>query len=190
MQSTGWSVSIRQSSIGDGFVVASCRHLILRAVITFVGITNVGHDRTQLANMAKQAKSVLERDELKVVADRGYYSGKEIDRYYASSLVCGECPQKANCTNGKERRVCRWEHEHVLEELDKRMTNEPEQMGVRRSTVEHPLGTIKTWIGHTHFQMKTIARVSTEMSLHVLSYNLKCVINIMGVENLIKAMAA
>ena len=78
----------------------------------------------------------------------------------------------------------------MLDELDKRMANEPEQMGVRRSTVEHPFGTIKSWMGHTHFQMKTMARVSTEMSLHVLSYNLKRVISIMGVENLIKAIEA
>ena len=78
----------------------------------------------------------------------------------------------------------------MLDELEKRMINNPEQMGIRASTVEHPFGTIKSWMGHTHFQMKTMARVSTEMSLHVLSYNLKRVINIMGVENLIKAMEA
>ena len=78
----------------------------------------------------------------------------------------------------------------MLDELEKRMINKPEQMGIRGSTVEHPFGTIKSWMGHTHFQMKTMARVSTEMSLHVLSYNLKRVINIMGVENLIKAIDA
>ena len=84
----------------------------------------------------------------------------------------------------------RWEHEYVIDELDKRMANEPDRMGTRRSTVEHPFGTIKSWMGHTHFQMKTMPRVATEMSLHVLSYNLKRVISILGVQNLITAIEA
>lgn len=63
-------------------------------------------------------------------------------------------------------------------------------MKVRRSTVEHPYGTIKSWMGATHFQMKTLKRVSAEMSLHVLAYNMKRVINIMGTKQLIAAMQA
>jgi len=63
-------------------------------------------------------------------------------------------------------------------------------MKVRRSTVEHPFGTIKFWMGATHFQMKTLKRVSVEMSLHVLAYNLKRVMNIMGPDRLIEAMQA
>lgn len=111
-----------------------------------------------------------------------------LDRYWSSA--CTSCKIKDRCTTAVSRRVTRWEHEHVLDELDKRMANEPEKMGTRRSTVEHPFGTIKCWMGHTHFQMKTMARVGTEMSLHVLSYNLKRVINILGVQNLIKAIEA
>ncbi len=121
---------------------------------------------------------------------RSVEAGKEIYRYYASQATCQDCPLKSKCTKGKERRVSRWEHEDVLDELEKRMVNEPEKMGDRRATVEHPFGTIKSWMGHTHFQMKTMARVGIEMSLHVLSYNLKRVIAIMGVENLIKAIEA
>lgn len=113
---------------------------------------------------------------------------KVMFRYYASSLTCGRCPKKQNCTTATERRVNRWEHEEVIDELDKRMANEPERMGRRRSTVEHPFGTIKSWMGHTHFQTKTMERVGTEMSLHVLSYNLKRVISLLGVQNLITAM--
>jgi len=70
------------------------------------------------------------------------------------------------------------------------MERNPDMMKVRRSTVEHPFGTIKAWMGSTHFQMKTMGRVSAEMSLHVLAYNLKRVIKIMGVTQLIEAMQA
>jgi len=115
---------------------------------------------------------------------------KVMYRYYTSSLTCGSCPKKQNCTTGKERRIDRREHERVIDALDKRMANEPERMGTRRATVEHPFGTIKSWMGHTHFLMKTMPRVATEMSLHVLSYNLKRVINIFGVQNLIRAIEA
>ena len=78
----------------------------------------------------------------------------------------------------------------MLDELEKRMVNEPKQMRVRRATVEHPFGTIKAWMGHTHFLTKTMDKVSTEMSLHVLSYNLRRVINIVGPNELRKAIAA
>ena len=214
-------------------------------------VTNIGNDRAQLSNMAKQAKAILEVEKLDVLADRGYYSVVEIlacdenditpylpktftsgnwaaglydrsdfiydkstdtyrcpadqilkrrsksthgekvmYRYYTSSLTCGSCPKKLKCTTAKERRVDRWEHEDVIDELDKRMANEPERMSTRRETVEHPFGTIKSWMGHTHFQMKTKPHVGTEMSLHVLSYNLKRVISLLGVQNLITAIKA
>lgn len=121
---------------------------------------------------------------------RSLESGRYIDTYFASNPVCAACPLKPNCTTGAHRRVRRWEHEHVLDELEKRMVNEPKQMRVRRATVEHPFGTIKAWMGHTHFLTKTMDRVSTEMSLHVLSYNLRRVINIVGPDELRKAIAA
>lgn len=108
------------------------------------------------------------------------------DKYWSSA--CTSCKIKERCTTGTNRRVARWEHEHVLEELDKRMANEPERMGTRRSTVEHPFGTIKSWMGHTHFQMKTMSRVATEMSLHVLAYNLRRVLTILGPEELARAI--
>ena len=70
------------------------------------------------------------------------------------------------------------------------MERAPDMMKLRRSTVEHPFGTLKSWMGSTHFQMKTIKRVSAEMSLHVLAYNLKRVIKILGTVELMKAMQA
>jgi hypothetical protein len=63
-------------------------------------------------------------------------------------------------------------------------------MGVRRRTVEHPFGTIKSWMGSTHFQMKVLKHVGTEMALHVLAYNLTRVMNIVGIKPLIAAIAA
>ena len=93
------------------------------------------------------------------------------------------------CTTGKERRVSRWEHEHVLEALEQRLDREPDRRRVRRTTSEHPFGTLKAWMDATHFQTKTLPRVGTEMSLPVLAYNLRRVINIMGAKPLIAAIA-
>ena len=97
---------------------------------------------------------------------------------------------KDQCSTGKERRITRWEHEHILEDVQRRLDEHPERMRQRRETVEHPFGTIKSWMGSTHFQMKTLKRVGTEMALHVLAYNLKRVMNIMGIAPLIAAMNA
>ena len=243
--------SMATSGHGTGMVaynvqaaVDSRHHLILAHEVT-----NQGHDRKQLANMAAQAKSILSADDLTVVADRGYYSGEEIKtcdeagiktylpklqtsgnqakglfgkrdfiyhsgydeyecpageraifrgcrqeggkmirRYWSSS--CVRCSIKSQCTTGKERRISRWEHEAILDELEDRMERAPDMMKVRRSTVEHPFGTLKSWMGSTHFQMKTIKRVSAEMSLNVLAYNLKRAMKILGPVELMKAMQA
>jgi transposase len=86
--------------------------------------------------------------------------------------------------------VSRWEHEAVLDALEERMDREPVRMRIRKCTVEHSFGTIKNWMGSTHFQMKTLERVSTEMSLHVLAYNMKRVMQIMGAAPLIDAIGA
>jgi hypothetical protein len=199
--------------------------------------------------MGKQAKAVLGRDQLKVVADRGYYNGdevraceqagieaylpkpktsgnrargqfdrsefhykaaddeyecpagerliyrftqmdkgKEIRRYWSSA--CTACPIKDKCTTGEYRRIGRWVHEAVVERAQARLNEQPGAMRLRRATVEHPFGTIKSWMGSTHFSMKTLPRVSTEMSLHVLAYNLKRVINLIGTRQLIAAIEA
>lgn len=114
--------------------------------------------------------------------------GKTIRRYWSSA--CINCLMKPQCTTGKYRRVSRWEHEAVLDVVDARIEREPERMNARRETVEHPYGTIKHWMGYTHFQMRTLERVSAEMSLHVLAYNLKRVMNIMGIGALIEALQA
>jgi transposase len=212
-------------------------------------VTNLGTDRSQLSAMAKRTKAALETETLDVVADRGYFNGKEIlacDRaaitvtlpkpltsgskakgrfgkqdfaYLAEAdtyrcpagerLVyhftnqekgltlrhywtnaCQECAIKHQCTTGKERRITRWEHEHVLEAVERRLDEHPEKMRQRRETVEHPFGTIKSWMGSTHFQMKTLKRVGTEMALHVLAYNLKRVMAIIGIGPLIAAISA
>jgi transposase len=212
-------------------------------------VTNQGSDRRQLANMAKQAKSVLATEALTAVADRGYYrsedihecenanitsylpkpntsgnrakgqfgrddfsyiseddeykcpagqrlarratmqdKGKTMYRYWTT--VCRQCPMKAECTSGKERRVTRWEHEEVLEAAQARLDRNPDMMRIRRATVEHPFGTLKAWMGSTHFLTKTLDRVSTEMSLHVLAYNMKRMMNIFGTKPLIEAIGA
>jgi hypothetical protein len=114
--------------------------------------------------------------------------GKILHRYWTS--VCRQCPLKAQCTSGRERRVTRWEHEEVLEAAQARLDRNPDMMRIRRTTVEHPFGTLKAWMGSTHFLTKTIDRVSTEMSLHVLAYNMKRMMKIIGTKPLIEAIRA
>ncbi len=114
--------------------------------------------------------------------------GLALRRYWTN--VCPDCPMKALCTPGKERRVSRWEHEEVLEAVQQRLDEHPEKMRQRRETVEHPFGTIKARMGATHFLMKRLKNVRTEMALSVLAYNLTRVMNIMGIEPLIEAIRA
>lgn len=104
------------------------------------------------------------------------------------SSQCGSCKQKANCTTGKERRVKRWEHEAVLDTMQKRIDNSRDKMKLRRCTVEHVFGTLKFWMGATHFTMKGLANVSTEISLHILAYNLRRVMAILGIAGMMKAI--
>jgi len=210
-------------------------------------VTNVGHDRDQLSSMAQKAREATGRDELTVLADRGYFKGEEIldceragiktlvpkpqtsgnkarglfdkadFRYIAArdeyrcpagqraiwrfttvedgltlhkywSSACPKCPIKARCTSGEYRRIARWENEHVLEAMQKRLDRTPQASRLRRQTVEHPFGTLKAWMGATHFLTKTLPRVSTEMSLHVLAYNFKRLIRILGTQRVIRAM--
>jgi len=114
--------------------------------------------------------------------------GITLRRYWTN--VCQHCSIKHQCTTGKERRIRRWEHEHLLEEVQERLDTHPEKMRQRRETVEHPFGTIKSWMGYTHFLTRTLKQVSTEMALHVLAYNLKRVMNIMGIGPLMAAIKA
>ncbi len=158
--------------------------------------------RTQTSN--NMARGLFGRRDFKWIAEDNEYecpagerliwrfatveTGKTINKYWSSN--CAQCVMKEKCTTGKNRRITRWEHEDVLDQVDARLELEPERMVARRSTVEHPFGTIKSWMGATHFQMKTLKHVSTEMSLHVLAYNLKRVMNILGTKPLIQAIQA
>jgi hypothetical protein len=114
--------------------------------------------------------------------------GKTLRRYWTTA--CQTCALKAQCTTGRERRISRWEHEAVLETVQARLDQNPNKMRVRRQTVEHPFGTIKAWMGATHFLMRTLPKVATEMALHVLAYNMKRVMRILGVGGLMDAMRA
>jgi transposase len=113
---------------------------------------------------------------------------RTIRRY--TTKACGSCQLKARCTTAKNRVISRWEHEHVMEAAQKRLDADPQAMRRRRETVEHPFGTLKMRMGATHFLMKRLPKVATEMALHVLAYNLTRVMNIMGVGALIAAMRA
>ncbi len=110
--------------------------------------------------------------------------------HYRHLTACFTCPLKSRCTPEKLKRVKRWEHEGILDAMQARLDKMPDAMGLRRQTVEHPFGTLKSWMGSTHFLTRTLPKVRTEMSLHVLAYNMKRVIAILGVGPLMKAIRA
>jgi hypothetical protein len=150
----------------------------------------------------KRSKGEFGRDEFRYIPEDDEYecpagegliyrfareeAGKKIRRYWASA--CVRCSIKSKCTPSDYRRVSRWEHESVVEAAQARLADYPDAMRTRRATVEHPFGTLKAWMGANHFLTKTLAHVSTEMSLHVLAYNIKRVINLLGAKTLIEAI--
>jgi hypothetical protein len=115
-------------------------------------------------------------------------AGKMLRRYWTTA--CPDCPLKSCCTPAPQRRITRWEHEHVLEAVQQRLDENPQAMRQRRETAEHPFATLKMRMGATHFLTKRLPKVSTEMALHVLAYNLTRVMNMMGVQPLLAAMRA
>jgi transposase len=114
--------------------------------------------------------------------------GLVLHRYWTSA--CRQCAIKSRCTTGKDRKITRWEHEHVVEAVQRRLDEHPEKMRQRRETVEHPFGTLKMRMGATHFLMKRLPKVATEMALHVLAYNLTRLMNIIGIQPLMVAIRA
>jgi len=241
--------SMATSGRGTGMVgynvqmAADTRHHLIVAH----EVINVGHDRSELWSMAKQAREAIGKEKLDVIADRGYFSGTEIlaceqagiktlvpkpmtsnsraegrfskldfiyiakdDEYLCPAgqrlrrhqtrledgmnisvywtYICPQCPLKTQCTTGNERRVRRWEHEAVLDAMQRRLDRKPDAMKVRRRTIEHVFGTLKHWMGSAHFLMRTLHHVGTEMSLHVLAYNLKRVMSVLGIAKTMKAL--
>lgn len=114
--------------------------------------------------------------------------GLTIHRYWPSA--CPRCPIKSGCTPSDYRRISRWEHEDVLERMQARLDRMPQAGRLRRQTVEHTFGTLKAWMGATHFLTRTLPKVRTELSLHVLAYNMKRMIQMLGVQPLISAIRA
>jgi transposase len=210
-------------------------------------VTNAGSDRAQLYPMATAAREAMGRKKLRAIADRGYFSGRQIKacadagidavlpkpttsnakaegrydradfvyipeddeylcpagqraifrmareengmmihRYWSSA--CPKCAMKAQCTPSDYRRISRWEHEEVLEDVQRRLDRSPDSMTVRRRTVEHVFGTLKSWMGYTHFLTRRLPNVSAEMGLNVLAYNFKRVLSILGFERMMKVM--
>ena len=214
-------------------------------------VTNT-NDRGQFTRVAELAQSALDRKDITVIADKGYYSRQDIknaqdtgvtafvpkgdtsgseknnifnkslfryehdkDTYicpagnelqyrfesiekglplkvYFNIAACKSCPIRSRCTRAKRdpRKMRRWVHEEEMEAMQQRLNAVPDTMLIRKQTVEHPFGTIKAWMGSTHFLTRRFKNVSTEMSLHVLAYNLKRVINVLGVKALTGAIQA
>lgn len=115
-------------------------------------------------------------------------NGMRNRRYWSSN--CKGCPLKDRCTPSQQRRVTRWEHQDVLDEMQTRLDNHPDAMRIRRSSVEHPYGTIKAWMGATHFLTRGLERVKAEMSLHVLAYNFRRLLALLGMESMMSAIRA
>ncbi|MCP4289902.1 MAG: transposase [Gammaproteobacteria bacterium] len=103
---------------------------------------------------------------------------------------CTACPLQAKCTTSKAKRIKRWEKEDILDAADALLQQNPDAMRQRKRLVEHPYGTIKHWMGSTHFLMKRLPNVQTEMSLHVLAYNMKRAISVLGVAKIMEQLQA
>lgn len=114
-----------------------------------------------------------------------------LKRYWAYDPTCRACELKPQCSNSKQpRKITRWEHQGQIDQMDKLLATIPDSMLIRKQTAEHPFGTIKAWMGATHFLTKQFQNVSTGMSLHVLAYNLRRMISILGASKLIAEMRA
>ena len=113
-------------------------------------------------------------------------NGLTIRKYWSSA--CPRCPMKAQCTTSSYRRITRWEHERLLEAMQRRLDRRPDAMTLRRRTIEHVFGTLKHWMGSTHLLTRGLQHVGTEMSLYVLAYNLKRVIKLLGMPRTLQAM--
>ncbi|CTQ49453.1 hypothetical protein JDO7802_01467 [Jannaschia donghaensis] len=98
-------------------------------------------------------------------------------------------PAKYRCSTGKERRITRWEHEHLVEEMQRRINSGGGRMRLRRATVAHPFGTIKAWMGATQFQIRRLKGVRTEMALQILAYDIKRMLLLMGTRGLMAALS-
>ncbi len=117
--------------------------------------------------------------------------GLTVKRYWVDAPTCRACELKPQCSNSPQpRRITRWEHQGQIDQMDQLMSSMPDSMLIRKQTVEHPFGTIKCWMGATHFLTKQLENVSTEMNLHVLAYNLKRMMSILGPDKLIAAITA
>lgn len=124
--------------------------------------------------------------------ERAIFRFSDVERGLAMHVywtsACPRCAIKDQCTTSNFRRIKRWEHEAVVDRAQQRLDRKPDAMTVRRRTVEHVFGTLKYWMGSTHFLTKTLAHVSTEMSLQVLAYNLKRVMRVLGIAGTMKAL--
>ena len=112
--------------------------------------------------------------------------GLHVRRYWINE--CQTCPVQRGCTNGTERRITRWEHEDLVDAARERLGRDPDPMTLRRCTVEHPFGTIKAWMGHTHFLTRRLKNVRSEMALNVLAYNIKRMVSLIGIRGLMAAI--
>jgi transposase len=115
-------------------------------------------------------------------------SGKTLWVYM--TYECSSCPLQSKCTTSSAKRIKRWEHEHRLETAEAELKKNPDAMRQRKRLVEHPYGTIKHWMGSTHFLMRRLPNVQAEMSLHVLTYNLRRAINVLGVPKILEQLQA
>jgi len=116
--------------------------------------------------------------------------GKTLRVYIARNRDCAACALRPKCTTGKARRLKRWEHEAILDAADAELKQHPDAMRQRKALVEHPYATLKHWMGSTHFLMKRLPNVQAEMSLHVLAYNLRRAINVLGVPIIVAKLQA
>jgi transposase len=120
---------------------------------------------------------------------QGHEKGRNI-RYYATP-ACSRCLIRPQCTLKKSggRRITRIAEEWALDDMDRRIRLHPEKLKRRKELAEHPFGTMKRSMNQGYFLTRGLSKVKTEMSLTVLAYNIKRVLNILGAKKMVQALA-
>ena len=151
--------------------------------------------RCQAEDLAEQGQGLLRSQRFKYICPAGQRLTYRFDSVEKGKKLwvyerygCSSCALHAQCTTATAKRLKRWEHEEVLDKAAAELRRERDAMRQRKALVEHPFGTLKQAMGSTHFLMRRLPNVKAEMSLHVLAYNMKRAIKVLGTEKIIDAL--
>jgi len=174
----------------EGNAIAECYAADITALVPKTDTTNRKakgqYTKADFTYDAKRNEYVCPAGERLRYRSDSVEKGKLLWVYVRSG--CSSCTLQKHCTTAMEKRLKRWEHEDILENADVELKKNPLAMRQRKALVEHPFGTLKNGMGATHFLTTRLPSVKAEMSLHILAYNMKRAIKVLGTEKIIDAL--